>query len=648
MTTTARWIAWLFLPAMIFAQTPLDIRTITRTNNIQDTRTKPLVSWYQGEKVQYDLFIRSNTNAVYVPSTAVPIWYATDDTLTNYFLFWTGTVINAAGGHVRFVLPSEYSALTVKTYEAATVIYDGLPSNQPPRIVGDRLQARVLWSPHYSGIYRGPIANLTNYPLDSGTVVFPSFWSQYKPDILAQLNLDTNTITGIITNNTLTSNALVAAVGVESSLRVGLEAAVTSWQVKAQADLSYVSNLAETATSINSAQAANAIDLSNRIVTAQATGDLAYLVGTAGSNLAYTANTVAVSAQTTGTVAWTRILQVSNLAASALSAAQNVSTINTTLGMGTNRIAFDQGSLDIVYDKFAYWSIRSTLSGVTTHLMPTYGELQAGSMMSIIDTNGEVAYGPTRNAYALTNFSFFVVGSAIQIEQNETGAYWNVQNVATGSPVYVEADPKWTAVSNSIALGIITANTAVAIANAATTSAAVALSTANAATTTAGAAYTLAASAVPLNTPVGFNRSFPMTNELNYSIGAYDGSSPGYMVLSNAAVGFVYVNPWQGNSGDALIYDGTNKLWRAAPITYANNAGNADLLGGIPAASYLNVSSFQSTQTNYARFVSAALAPTGSTASGVNGEMRVDSTNLYLYIGRSNRWLRIPGSFSWP
>jgi hypothetical protein len=76
---------------------------------------------------------------------------------------------------------------------------------------------------------------------------------------------------------------------------------------------------------------------------------------------------------------------------------------------------------------------------------------------------------------------------------------------------------------------------------------------------------------------------------------------------------------------------------------------NARQLGGALASAYLTVSSFQSTVTNYARFLTSTLPPASPSASGVHGELRVDTTNLYIYIGAggTNLWLRVPGSFTW-
>jgi hypothetical protein len=108
--------------------------------------------------------------------------------------------------------------------------------------------------------------------------------------------------------------------------------------------------------------------------------------------------------------------------------------------------------------------------------------------------------------------------------------------------------------------------------------------------------------------------------------------------------------------GSLLLGPGTNSVAysvRAAGGFYGDGANvtnvNARQLNGLNASAYVTVSSFQSSITNFARFLSTTQPPTSNTASGSHGELRVDATNLYIYIGAggTNKWLRIPGSFTW-
>lgn len=62
--------------------------------------------------------------------------------------------------------------------------------------------------------------------------------------------------------------------------------------------------------------------------------------------------------------------------------------------------------------------------------------------------------------------------------------------------------------------------------------------------------------------------------------------------------------------------------------------------------SAMTTTNYQAAVTNYLRFLTTATPPASNTASGSRGEVRTDSTNLYLYTA-SNLWLRVPGSYSW-
>ena len=199
----------------------------------------------------------------------------------------------------------------------------------------------------------------------------------------------------------------------------------------------------------------------------------------------------------------------------------------------------------------------------------------------------------------------------------------DVSGLATGTPVYAETDSRWTSVSNSIRTDI------------------------NKASATGIAAYAAALAAAQTNQPIHWVNSNNQYHGL--IISPYWDSSPTYLSISNVAYGdIVYLDLFQAADGQALTYSTNNKTWRYGVIQYAEVAGNADNLNGLAASAYLTVSSFQSTSTNYARFITTTVAPTGSTATGLNGELRVDTTNLYIYIGRSNKWMRVPGTFSWP
>ena len=256
------------LPMIACAE--LGIRTLSKTNDILQTKTKEQLAWFQGEKVERDLWVRSGTNVVTIPGNAFPILYATDSSLTNYYLWITGTVADVASAKLVFIVPQTQSALPANLYESAVVIYDGSPTGQPPALVGERTQIKVNWSPNYHGVFTGPISNLTNYPLDALTVVLPTFWSQQSTNILAVIGVNAAAFNQLATNNTLTSNRIAVAV-----------AAATA---HSDAQDVLTSNAFATAVSAEAAlRAANDLATSNAFVAAVA-DEAALRIGSSAAN----------------------------------------------------------------------------------------------------------------------------------------------------------------------------------------------------------------------------------------------------------------------------------------------------------------------------------------------------------------------------
>lgn len=642
-----RWIAYILTPWMIYAQ-DLDVRTISRTNDTRNTTTKQLVSWYQGEKVQYDLWIRAGTNAMYVPGTSTPIWYATDTTLTNYYLFLTGTVVSAAGGQVRFVLPSTLSGLAAATYESAVVIYDGSPTGQPPRLVGDRIQARVQWSPNYSGLYVGPFPRGTNYYIDENTIVLPNFWSQYEPDILAQLNLDTGTISAIQANNVLTSNSLLTAVGLVSSNNAGLGVSVSNWQVVVQGNLSFISNR---------------VDINSGAIS--------------------TAQTDIVRAQLTGTVAYAYAISVSNSLGASVAAAQAAADTAQATGVAAFVYAGSASATGVA--AYALAGVASNLArqALTTGSAAYVYAQAASNLANAAFTEAQIANQTGTVAWLLADEAKAIAVAGSNLADS---AYTLATAAATGSPVYVESDPIWTAASTGYVTKVTFNTDSMTIRGGTITNLIVFTNSANGPDLDRASSMTIGYT----NIIDALNVKWESADDMGYlaaRFGDYGIGQPYWTIYSptNGDVGGSFIMWHQGNRGGAFLtktnpvvlgrvtlpdaggtgdpiqfFADSTKLYtyRGGQLSDVTNelayvsstvagAFNSDALGGLPAASYLTLVAFQSTQTNYARFLSSAVAPATPTNTGANGEIRVDATNLYLYVARSNRWLRIPGSFSW-
>jgi hypothetical protein len=170
----------------------LSPRPIVRTNDILETQRRDAISWYGGESVRYEVFARAGGVALTIPTNSVAMWYVTDvaNTAALYYVFATGTVVSATNGHVRYELPSVLSAITAQTYESQAVIYDASPTGQPPQVVIDRAQAKVLWKADYSGIYRGPVAATNIAVLDANTPVLTTFWTANATNLSAALGIN--------------------------------------------------------------------------------------------------------------------------------------------------------------------------------------------------------------------------------------------------------------------------------------------------------------------------------------------------------------------------------------------------------------------------------------------------------------------------
>ena len=152
-------------------------RVIARTNDLRFAAApQDLISWNAGESIEYDIFARYGSRAITISNSAVCIWYVADQTLTNYFVMSTGTVVDATNGFVRFTLAPQFSALTSRTYQSAAIVYFQSPTNPAHQVTIDRTSAQVQKNFSYFGVYRGPVF-ATNGVLDGNTAVFPTFWT---------------------------------------------------------------------------------------------------------------------------------------------------------------------------------------------------------------------------------------------------------------------------------------------------------------------------------------------------------------------------------------------------------------------------------------------------------------------------------------
>lgn len=122
--------------------------TRTRTNDVLqlDARSKDALVWFERQTLTYRVAARTGSAVLQISTNVVPMWYATDASLTNRVLTWTGVVEVVSNAQVAFTLPRAAS-LTAGTYQAIAMLFDGNPATNPPSIVIDRTDLQVLWSP---------------------------------------------------------------------------------------------------------------------------------------------------------------------------------------------------------------------------------------------------------------------------------------------------------------------------------------------------------------------------------------------------------------------------------------------------------------------------------------------------------------------
>lgn len=184
-------LVFMLLPFAAFAQT----RVISRTNDVRTIRAEDQLSWFAGETVEYNVYLRRGTNALAISNDAVAVWSVTDQTFTNFFLRMTGTVVSATNGHARWTLTDTQSALTAKVYNSWATILGGSGS-----LVADRTLAMVRVNPEWNGNYTGPVTNLYTL-LDGDTLVLDAFWTRYSSNIA-----------GIVGSDFVTTAELAAAI----------------------------------------------------------------------------------------------------------------------------------------------------------------------------------------------------------------------------------------------------------------------------------------------------------------------------------------------------------------------------------------------------------------------------------------------------
>lgn len=172
--------AWLWLAALSGALAgDLDVRHITRTNDVAAAGLDRTISWHAGESVIYDVYARRGTNVVDLTASGLyPVWYVAQEPARGvYYVISTGTVANTTSGLVRVSLTPAQAALPEGSYVSSVILYQ--PVGGTNTYVGTVAHApcEVRWSPDATNIaFAGPFTN--GYILAPGnvTVLSPESW----------------------------------------------------------------------------------------------------------------------------------------------------------------------------------------------------------------------------------------------------------------------------------------------------------------------------------------------------------------------------------------------------------------------------------------------------------------------------------------
>lgn len=460
----------------------INIRRIVQTNDVTTAgRNQRDISFFRAENVLYDIYVRNGANAISLTNASFAVWYAGDLITDLLYIVKTGTIQNATNGQVRFELTPSESNFTEGQYESIVRLYrtSGGATNEIGTVARSPLE--VFWSPDATSYsYNGPYA-VTTLVFNIGSTGTPLYaetdpiWLAASTNYYTKTQADaqyvnegqTNAITTVmITNEAVTAAKLLdgatlleiadddgAGSGLDADLLDGLNSSVfaTGTPLYVEADTLGT-------TMLRGNQASTNLDMNNKSIINVSTSSIGFADGVSfgSADVQNWKNSISTNA------ADLRYVNENQTDA--------ISTAMITNGAVTSVKIFDGAVISEILDDDGAGSLldADTLDGIdslafvqtnspsATNYLPKTGGSMSGNLtmenatlIYLIDQNQTNFLGAMSNSPVWNGSTMWVstndgAGSTLDADLLDG---LNSSAFATGTPVYVEADPVWVAAS---------------------------------------------------------------------------------------------------------------------------------------------------------------------------------------------------------
>jgi hypothetical protein len=425
-------IALTLLSTCAGAQT-LNVRQIDRVVDVRQNSSTPMIEWYNGESVTYNVLVRRANEPVNLPSDTVPVWKAwLSNDLNTLYINATGTLVASGGNEVSVVLAAHQANLPAGTYISSVQLWQG--TNYMG--IGAQGPLRVIWSPAGESIAYVGTTNSPWIAQDELRLVETN--SNHYASATATIYINREQDTNAIAQLVLASNSLYSVSTNEQARRISADAALSN----AIAD-------------IISGSVSNEVDpiwsaVSNSYLTTAA-AQSTYATGSPIYSLTGYATGTPVYAESDPLFVASSNALLTKAQAALLYATGTPIYAVSGLGTDTTARAWALGASNRA--DAAYVLAANAATGT-----PIYSVAGLATGTPIYSVAGLATGTPI---YSLAGLA--------------TGApIYSVAGLATGTPLYVENNPSLSALSNDVSNAITTGSLALAVANAASNAAATA------------------------------------------------------------------------------------------------------------------------------------------------------------------------------
>jgi hypothetical protein len=427
-------IALTLLSTCAGAQT-LNVRQIDRVVDVRQNSSTPMIEWYNGESVTYNVLVRRANEPVNLPSDTVPVWKAwLSNDLNTLYINATGTLVASGGNEVSVVLAAHQANLPAGTYISSVQLWQG--TNYMG--IGAQGPLRVIWSPAGESIAYVGTTNSPWIAQDELRLVETN--SNHYASATATIYINREQDTNAIAQLVLASNSLYSVSTNEQARRISADAALSN----AIAD-------------IISGSVSNEVDpiwsaVSNSYLTTAA-AQSTYATGSPIYSLTGYATGTPVYAESDPLFVASSNALLTKAQAALLYATGTPIYAVSGLGTDTTARAWALGASNRA--DAAYVLAANAATGT-----PIYSVAGLATGTPIYSVAGLATGTPI---YSLAGLA--------------TGApIYSVAGLATGTPLYVENNPSLSALSNDVSNAITTGSLALAVANAASNLAAAGIS----------------------------------------------------------------------------------------------------------------------------------------------------------------------------